>query len=402
MNQKKKTKTKKIKGLALLLALCVAALFVMTACGGTAASDTGADTSVSAGQESAAGGAPEIPGLVLTGQKELNYAEQFVIYQYEDGYAVFDIQEEGQFLLVPDGKDTPESVPEEITVLQQPKHIYLAATAIMALFASMDAMDVVTMSSLEEEDWTFDAPKEAMQNGTLTYAGKYSEPDYEMLLENECDLAIESTMIYHKPDVQEMIESLGIPVLVDRSSYEGNPLGRAEWIRLYGVLTGHEAEADAFFEDQMKMIDGLDDFENTGLTVAFFYISTDGKAVVRSGTDYVPAMIDMAGGQYIFSDVVNETGRSSVPMSIEQFFDVAQDADIIIYNSSIDSSVQTMDDLLNKDPIMSEMKAVQEGNCWYTGSSMYQRTDIAGNLIRDFHNLFTGNTDDLEFLTKLE
>ena len=400
MNQKKKTKTKRIKGLALLLALCVAALFVMTACGGTA--ETAADTSVSAEQESTTGGAPEIPGLTMIGQKELNYAEQFAIYQYENGYAVFDIQEEGKFLLVPEGKDTPEGVPDEVTVLQQPKHIYLAASAIMALFASMDAMDVVTMSSLEEEDWTFDAPREAMQSGTLTYAGKYSEPDYEMLLENECDLAIESTMIYHKPDVQEMIESLGIPVLVDRSSYESNPLGRAEWIRLYGVLTGHEAEADAFFENQMQMIDGLDDFENTGLTVAFFYISTDGKAVVRSGTDYVPAMIDMAGGQYIFSDVVNETGRSSVPMSIEQFFDVAQDADIIIYNSSIDGSVKTMDDLLNKDPIMSEMKAVQEGNCWYTGSSMYQRTDIAGNLIRDFHNLFTGNTDDLEFLTKLE
>lgn len=54
-------------------------------------------------------------------------------------------------------------------------------------------------------------------------------PDYELILENDCDLAIESTMIYHSPEVKEQLESFEIPVLVERSSYEEHPLGRLEW-----------------------------------------------------------------------------------------------------------------------------------------------------------------------------
>ena len=164
----------------------------------------------------------------------------------------------------------------------------------------------------------------------------------------------------------------------------------------------HEAQSLLSDARNLLMIEGLEDFENTELQVAYFYISTDGKAIVRSSTDYIATMIDMAGGRYIFKDVTDEEGKSSIPMTIESFYDIAENADIIIYNSSIDSSVKTMEDLINKDPVMKNMKAVKEKKCWMTGSSMYQRTDIAGNMILDFHNLFTGNTDELKFLTQLK
>ena len=210
-------------------------------------------------------------------------------------------------------------------------------------------------------------------------------------------------MVLVTPEVQEMIEELGIPVLVDRSSYESNPLGRMEWIKFYGELIGKTEEAKAFFDGQKAKVEGLDEFPNTEKTVAFFYISTDGKAVVRSSDDYIPAMIDMAGGRYIFKDAMDESGKSSVPMTIEAFYDIAANADYIIYNASIDSSVTTMADLIAKDPIMNEMKAVKEGNCWSTGSSMYQRTDIAGDMIMDFHILFTEEDPEskLNYITKL-
>lgn len=400
---------KTIKKITVLLMVCVTSLSVFTACGtgstmsgGGASGQEAADGSISAETEIWEPQAPEIAGLTFTEQMQTDYTEQFAVYKYENGYAVLDIREEGKFLLVPDGQDVPADLPAGMTVLQQPKHIYLAATALMSLFTSMNGMDVVSMTSLEEEEWTFDAAQEAMESGSVKYAGKYREPDYEMLVSEDCDLAIESTMIYHVPEVQEQIENLGIPVLIDRSSYESNPLGRAEWIRLYGVLSGHEEEADNFFAEQEKLIEGLEDFENTELTVAFFYISADGKAVVRANTDYVPMMIEMAGGRYAFADVINDSGRSSIPMSIETFYNIAENADIIIYNSSIDNSVKTLQDLENKDPVIASLKAVQEGNCWSSGSSIYQRPDIAGSMIMDFHNLLTGNTDQLQYLSKLE
>lgn len=64
-------------------------------------------------------------------------------------------------------------------------------------------------------------------------------------------------MIYHSPEIQEKLETLGIPVLVERSSYESHPLGRMEWMKLYGLLMNRETEADAYFTAQSEKLDSI-------------------------------------------------------------------------------------------------------------------------------------------------
>ena len=105
-----------------------------------------------------------------------------------------------------------------------------------------------------------------MTDGDIEYAGKYSAPDYEAICDADCDLALESTMIYHTPKVKEQLERLGIPVLVERSSYESNPLGRMEWIKLYGVLTGKEEQAEALYDEQLDALAPILDQPSTGKT----------------------------------------------------------------------------------------------------------------------------------------
>ena len=379
------------KLVAFACALCMLVLG-LAGCGG------------SGGESEDTGGAPAISGLTYESEMQLERATEFSIYHYEGGYDLIDIHEGEKFLLVPEGGEAPEEVPEGIIVLQKPvDKIYLAATATMAMFCSCDALDHIRMSSIKENDWSFDEPREAMEKGDIIYAGKYSAPDYETLFDEECDLAIESTMIDHTPEVKEMIEKLDVPVMIDRSSYEEDPMGRAEWIKLYGVLTDHQEEANAFFDKQMEKLADLDNFENTEKTVAFFYQTADGKMVVRKSTDYVPKMIEIAGARYAFSDLDDDTDRTSIDMSVETFYEAARDADYIIYNGSIDGSVKTMADLLEKDPIMKELKAVKDNKCWVTGDSMYQRTDIVADMILDFHKAFTeDDPSDLKYLQKLQ
>ncbi len=398
---REKDHSKKYWLLVALLAVCLGVASLCTGCGGS--SSGGGDTG-EAEEAAAAAEGPEIAGLTYESTMDLQRATEYSVYHYEGGYDLVDIHDYQRFLLVPEDGTAPEGLEEDIIVLQKPvDRIYLAATATMAMFCSCDALDNIRMSSIKQDAWTFDEPKEAMDAGKIIYAGKYSAPDYETMLDEECDLALESTMIDHTPEVQEMIEDLGIPVMVDRSSYESDPMGRAEWIKLYGVLTDHEEEANAFFDSQMESIKDLDDFKNTEKTVAFFYISSDGKAVVRRSTDYIPKMIDIAGARYIFKDLDDENGRTSVDMSIETFYDTAMDADYIIYNGSIDGSVKTLEDLKGKDPVMEKMAAVQNDNCWVTGSAMYQRTDIVADMILDFHKLFSEeDPTDLKYLQKLQ
>ena len=389
----RKSNTKRLTALIIALVMIVSA--VLTGCGGSGKTEQG---------EGKKPEAPEIKGLTYESTLELKRATEFSVYHYEDDYDLIDIHDSQRFLLVPEGEKAPEGIDEDIIVLQKPiDRIYLAATASMAMFVSMDALDHIRMSSIKPEAWTFDEPKEAMKKGDIIYAGKYSEPDYETMLDEQCDLALESTMIDHTPEVKEMIEDLDIPLMVDRASYESDPMGRAEWIKLYGVLTDHEKEAEEFFDEQMDSIKDLDDFKNTEKTVAFFYISTDGKVVVRRSTDYIPKMIEIAGARYVFKDLDDESGRTAVDMSMEQFYASAIDADYIIYNGSIDSSVKSLDDLIAKDPVMKKMKAVKDKNCWVTKSAMYQRTDLVAEMILDFHKLFSeDDPQDLKYISKLE
>ena len=298
--------------------------------------------------------------------------------------------------------EAPEGLPADVLAIHRPERIYLAATSAMALFARLDALGCVGASSLEAEDWSVEAARAAMEAGEMTFAGKYSEPDYELLIQLGCDLAVESTMIFHTPKVKEMLESLGIPVIVDRSSYEPHPLGRTEWIKLYGALVGREAAAEAFFAEKEALISQYADYPNSEKTVAFFYMSSDGSVVVRNSTDYVPRMIEIAGGRYALRDIVDpDSSRSSVSTTMEQFYAAAVDADYLIYNTSIASPLNSLADLYALSPLFADFRAVKEGNVWCAGKNLYQETDDVGELIADIHNMIAGE-GEMRFLTRVE
>ena len=205
----------------------------------------------------------------------LDYATQFSVSYADDDYKRITIGQDQEFLLVAEGAAVPSGVPEGVTVLQQPlDEIYLVASAAMDSFAQLDAVDCIHFSGRKESDWYIEQAKEAMSAGDMLYAGKYSEPDYELILSQGCDLVLENTMIYHSPEVIEQFETLGIPVLVEMSSYESEPFGRMEWVKLYGALIGKENEATALFEEKMDSVSGILGAAPTGKTVTFFYVTS--------------------------------------------------------------------------------------------------------------------------------
>ncbi len=348
--------------------------------------------------------APKIDGLDFESKLELSYATQYQVFFYKHGYALIEIKDSGRYLVVPEKYDTPKNLDEDIIVLEKPLNkIYLAATSAMALFDSADALDFIKFSGQKADGWYVENAKKAMEDGSILYAGKYSEPDYETLMDEGCNLAIESTMILHTPKVKEMLEALEIPVMIERSSYETEPLGRTEWIKLYGVLTDHESEANAFFEEQAKVMEDLVDVKNTKKTVAFFYLNSNGTVVVRKSEDYIPRMIEIAGGNYIFDDLENsESNSPSVELSMEEFYATAKDADYLIYNSSIDSPLNSMNELIEKSELFADFKAVKNGNVWCTGKYLYQATDSLGEMIRDIHLMLTdGDEGNMKFLYRI-
>ena len=335
---------------------------------------------------------------------ELSYAREFAVDYYEKDYALITISDGSQYLVIPEGETEPSDLSEEIVVLQKPvENIYLVASAVMDMFVSLDSLDSIRFSGLQENGWYIEDARKAMQSEDILYAGKYSAPDYEKIMEEGCDLAIENTMIYHTPEVQEQLEKFGIPVLVDYSSYEENPLGRTEWVKLYGLLTGHEKEAEEAFASEKEAFETVSDSEQTGKTVAFFYITANGEANVRRPEDYLSKMIEMAGGEYVIQDTGDEDSTSStITMQMEEFYAQAKDADYIIYNSTIDGEIRTIEELLGKSQLLKNFKAVQEGNVYCTTKNLYQSTMELGTIIRDIHGMLHDNEEDLTYIYKLE
>lgn len=345
--------------------------------------------------------ASSVSGLEYERSMELSYAEEFSVDYYKGGYALITIADSDKFLIVPEGKEVPENREENIAVLKQPlNNIYLVATSTMDFFVSLDGLESIRLSGTNENGWYIEEAKKALKDGSILFAGKYNAPDYELILGENCSLAVESTMIYHTPEVKEKLEQFKIPVLVERSSYESHPLGRTEWIKLYGVLLGKEEEAERLFKEQEERMETVLSEKNTGKTVAFFYITTNGLANVRKSNDYVSKMIELAGGKYIFENLgENDNALSTVNMQMEEFYAKAKDADYIIYNSAIDGELQTMEQLLEKSNLLKDFKAVKNGNVWCTGKNLFQESTGLGVMIEDIHKMLNSEGDSLTELT---
>lgn len=341
------------------------------------------------------------------GSMDLEYATQFAVDYYAGGYKLLTLADGSRFLVVPQGADLPEGIAADIVPLYQPlENIYLVATSAMCLFDALDSLSAIRLSGTRADGWYNDNARAAMEAGDILYAGKYSEPDYECILSEGCQLSIQSTMVGHMPEVKEKLEELSIPVLVDQSSLESHPLGRTEWIRLYGALLDREDLAEELFREQAAYVEALADQEDTGKTVAFFYLSSSGYAVTRKSGDYVSRMIDLAGGTYAFPDLGDpETATSTVTLEMESFYAGAKDADYMIYNSTIGGELHSIEELLALSPLLADCKAVREGNVWCTGKNMFQETTQLGQMVQDFHQMLVNDDPDLtelEFLYRLQ
>ena len=347
-----------------------------------------------------------------TGSMELLYADQFHVDFYDDGIAVIEVEDGLKYLVTEDPEALPEWLPENIsedmTIISAPaSSVYNAASSAMDLIDAIGAIDSVIMTSTQVGDWSIDKIRELVESDKIRYIGKYRAPDYEALLEEDVDLAIESTMIYHSPQVKEAIEELGIPVLVERSSYESEPLGRLEWIKLYGLLLGKSEEAKSFFDEAVSKLEGVDtDSISESPTVAFFSVNSNGSVVVRKPGDYVTKMIEMAGGTYALKDITEEeeNALSTMNMQMEAFYDKAVDADIIIYNSTIEGGLKDISGLIELSDRFNDFKAVKSGDVWCTDASTFQRTTGAADMILEMNRIFAGNTEDesLGYFRKLK
>lgn len=349
--------------------------------------------------------AEPLPGLSVQREETLTYAAGFTLTHYENGMDSFTLAAHPgkTYLLLGQGQDAPEGLGDDVIMLRRPiLRATFNSTGMVSLMDAIGALDCIATVGTDAKGWYLPNVAERMEAGAIRYSGNYKAPDFEMLKALDVQLDVDTVRLGEHPEVTQKYDELGIPWLIESSSKEGHPLGRVEWVKLFGALFDRQAEAEQFFAEQVNRVNAVTSGESTGRTVAMVYMSADGsKVYCRNGGDYIAAMIGLAGGTYAMADVApDQTGTTAVTM--EEFYARCKDADCLFFHNYV-QKFKTVKDMTDFNPLFADLKAVREGRVYVTAPDFTQSTAAIGGIIADMHTLLADpSVDSTPSLSRLK
>lgn len=369
----------------------------------------------------------EYSQLTSTGKEENTFAELFSIEHLKDenekAYSkieVFDKEKklDTSWLLLPEGVDKVSGAPAGVNIMtfRDRQNIMVSSASTMALINAMDALSKVPMTTADTT-WRIQEIKDAIDKGTVKEVGKYSKPDYEQIIsigaEKHVTFAVFSTMLDSVPDVYDQLtKTCNLRIMRDQSSYESHPLGRTEWIKIYGEIFDMRDKSDAVFNGQVEILNETTSKINVPeaerKTVLIFYTtSTKDTFYVRNAADYVTELVNLGGGKQVAEIGPGKSGNTK--MTQELFIEKCSQADYVLYNwtsgaSGVkDESLQGLIDARLGD-WFKDFKAYKEGNVWRTSNDFYQKMDKMGEMVADIYKMLYGEnvSDTLTYVNRLK
>lgn len=194
-----------------------------------------------------------------------------------------------KYLIVPEDVEVPVGLEQDMIVVKKPTdHTYAESDEILNMMKDLELLDNVAAVGMKSKDCTVSEiadkmkVKDGEKNAEVAYAGTADKLKLKNLVKSEVNLALftgdilpgaksEETEVEAKDtdkkdskdteetltleeqteqfeELTEKLATLGIPVLVDRSSEEKTELGKQEWIKVYGVLYGCEELTNEKFD----------------------------------------------------------------------------------------------------------------------------------------------------------
>ena len=192
-------------------------------------------------------------------------------------------------------------------------------------------------------------------NGDEIDLGDSMKPIAERVLKADLDALL--AVNYGQYDNLEAtrLEKLGVYTIYINEWQEGSPLARAEWIRVFGALTGHMHEADSVFNEVESKYKEL--IANSQEPIAIMSGNNfRGTWYVPSGLNYLAYLFKDAGASYPYYDDYSAT---SIPLTIEQTIRAFSEADVWVGAGG--NSLAELEEL---DPKHTWFKAYKDGRVY--------------------------------------
>lgn len=204
-----------------------------------------------------------------------------------------------------------------------------------------------------------------VKSGEITDCGESMNPNVERIIETCPDALFISP--FENSGGYGNLEKTGIPIIECAEYMETSALGRAEWMRFYGMLLGKEHEADSLFaltESKYNELKNMAKQSKTRLSIITEKL-TGTTWYVPGGRSSAGKLIADANGGYAFAA---DTHSGSLAMSFEAILDKAGNADVWVFNHS-GTAPMTYPDLLSEYRGYESIKAFKNQNIWFVNSS---------------------------------
>ena len=204
-----------------------------------------------------------------------------------------------------------------------------------------------------------DSLRRAIASGLLTDCGGAMNPDIERLAALRPDALLLSPFAGSGYGV---LENRGVPIIACADYMETSPLGRAEWMRLYGRLFGCRAEADSLFAAETARYVSLQREAATTAMATRPSLIVDrmqGEAWYVPGAEsYLGRLFEDAGFRYVFQKY-RQAG--SVALTLDEAYALGREADCWLLRTASSLSAA---ELRRADPRYGEFRPLQTGNVW--------------------------------------
>lgn len=302
-----------------------------------------------------------------------------------------------KYYLVNRGSETPSAT--DGTIIEVPiKNAIIYTSVHGSAFVELGKSDIIK-GVADAQYFALDCVKKGLADGTITDIGISSSPSQEKIADIEADAIFVN--IYDGADYRS-IEKLGIPIIKMCENLEQSPLGRAEWIKLIGALTGTQSKANEIFNNSKQKYLTL--AENAKTTTTHPTVLTEniyeGVWYVSGGGSYNANVYADAGAIYPWRD---NKSSGSLNLSFEQVLDKAQNADfwlLKVYEKQL-----TREELLKMDSRYANFKAVDNGGVYYCDTSVspiFDETPFHPDiLLQEYINIFNRNDKELRYFRPL-
>ena len=313
-----------------------------------------------------------------------------------DGYVAADVKNPWsndsttllhRYILVPRNEQLPENLPEGELIRTPLQKAVIYTSVHASLINQLGGYDAIK-GVCDVKYMYLDKLQEDVKAGKIINCGESVNPNIERIIDLSPDAILLSP--FENSGSYGRLGKLGIPIIECADYMETGPLSRAEWMRFYGMLVGHQQEADSLFHEVET------DYNETAALVKDSHAKPTIVAEKKLGDSWYVAganstmgrMYADAGADYIFSD---EAASGSVPYDPELVFDRAQQADLwlIKYNQATPLTLQQ----LGKEwPNYTRMKPYMTHHvygCNLSQVPFYEETPFHPNiLLRDLISIF--------------